>query len=154
MIITTLSESVSTGYKKVREFTLPAETVCHIWLPPRLSAISCLLPRLLCLVNSSLQRLSVWFSFLPRLGRKLNHTDSLCRKPFFVDGSLGRKPEIMEAKYDEKSLQEAKLSGLVYTLWSVEPELGVYFYEIGCKKNFQGKELHHLFFCNPVCLPE
>ena len=23
------------------------------------------------------------------LGRKLNHTDSLCKKPFFVDGYLG-----------------------------------------------------------------
>ena len=45
--------------------------------------------------------------------------DSLCRKPFFVDGSLGRKQEITvstEAKYDRQSLQEAKISGLVYTL--------------------------------------
>ena len=45
--------------------------------------------------------------------------DSLCRKPFFVDGSLGRKQEITtvwaEAKYDGQSLQEAKISGLVYT---------------------------------------
>ena len=31
------------------------------------------------------------------LGRKRNHTDSLCRKPFFVDGSLGRKQEIMDS---------------------------------------------------------
>ena len=28
------------------------------------------------------------------LGRKQNHMDSLCRKPFFVDGSLSRKQEI------------------------------------------------------------
>ena len=33
---------------------LSAETVCHIWLLPRLSAISCFLHRLLCLVNSFL----------------------------------------------------------------------------------------------------
>ena len=48
-----------TGYKRIRQFTLPAETVRCIWLPPRLSAISCFLPRLLCLVNSFLQKLSV-----------------------------------------------------------------------------------------------
>ena len=29
-----------TGYKRVRLFSLPAETVRHIWLPPRLSVIS------------------------------------------------------------------------------------------------------------------
>ena len=52
-----------------------------------------------------------------RLGRKQNHTDSLCRKPFFMDGSLGRKQEVAaEAKYEGQSLQEAKISGLVYTL--------------------------------------
>ena len=54
------------------------------------------------------------------LDRKQNHTDSLCRKPFFVDGNLGRKQEITdslaEAKKDRLSLQEAKISGLVYTL--------------------------------------
>ena len=31
------------------------------------------------------------------LSRKQNHTDSLCRKPFFVDGSLGRKQEITDS---------------------------------------------------------
>ena len=40
---------------------------------------------------------------------------------FFVDGSLDRKQEISqtvsaETKYDGQSLQEAKISGLVYTL--------------------------------------
>ena len=48
------------------------------------------------------------------LGRKLNHMNSLCRKPFFVDGSLGRKQEITdisaEAKYDAQSRQEGKLA--------------------------------------------
>ena len=37
-----------------------------------------------------------------------------------MDGSLGRKQKIMavsaEAKYDGQFLQEAKISGLVYTL--------------------------------------
>ena len=41
-------------------------------------------------VNTS----TVW---LISLGRKQNHTDSLCRKPFFVDGSLGRKQEITDS---------------------------------------------------------
>ena len=29
--------------------------------------------------------------------RKQNHTDSLCRKPFFMDGSLGRMQEIRDS---------------------------------------------------------
>ena len=32
---------------------------------------------------------------------------SLCRKLFTEHNSLGRKQEIMEAKYEEQSLQEA-----------------------------------------------
>ena len=31
------------------------------------------------------------------LGRKQNYTDSLCRKPFFLDGNLGRKQEIADS---------------------------------------------------------
>ena len=42
--------------------------------------------------------------------------DSLCRKLFTKHNSLGREQEIAEAKYDGQSLQEAKISGLVYTL--------------------------------------
>ena len=45
----------------------PAETVCVILLPAE------------------------------TLGRKQNHTDSFCRKPFFVDGSLRRKQEITDS---------------------------------------------------------
>ena len=48
------------------------------------------------------------------LGRKLKHTDSLCRKLVTEHNSLGRKQEIptvsAEAKYDGQSLQEAKLA--------------------------------------------
>ena len=31
------------------------------------------------------------------LGRKQNHADSLCRKSFFMDGSPGRKQEIIDS---------------------------------------------------------
>ena len=53
-----------------------------------------------------LQRLSVIFGFcrdchllLPAetLGRKLNHTDSLCRKLFSKHNSLGRRQEIADS---------------------------------------------------------
>ena len=47
------------------------------------------------------------------LGRKLNHTDSLCRKLFTEHNSLARKQEITdslgESEYDGQSLQEAKI---------------------------------------------
>ena len=83
-----------TGYKWVHQFTLPAETVCHIWLPPRLSVISCFLLRLLYSVNSFLQRLSVWFCFLPRLwaGSRITQIVS-AGSHFFMDGRLGRMQE-------------------------------------------------------------
>ena len=82
--------------------------------------IYCFLPRLLCWVNSCLQTVHVIWLPAKSLGRKQNHTDSLCRKPFFVDGSLRRKQEFTDSlggsKCDRQSLQEAKISGLVYTL--------------------------------------
>ena len=111
-----------TGDQPVRQFPLPAETVCHIWLPPRLSAISCFLPRLLCLENSYLQRLSEWFSFLPRVsaGSRITRTVSAGSHFSWTVVSAGRKRSqtvSAEAKYDRQSLQEAKISWLVYTLW-------------------------------------
>ena len=48
------------------------------------------------------------------LGRKQKHTDSLYRKLFTKHNSRSRAVSA-EAKYDEKSFQEAKMSGLVYT---------------------------------------
>ena len=54
------------------------------------------------------------------LGRKhvVNHADSLDRKSFFADSSLGSKQEIAEdlteAKYDGQSRQKTKIDGLVY----------------------------------------
>ena len=80
--------NLSTGYKRVCQFKLPAEIVHHIWLPPRLSAI-CFLRRQLCLVNVVLGKY--------HLGRKQNHTDSLCRKLFFMDCSISRKQEITDS---------------------------------------------------------
>ena len=47
------------GYRRVRKFSLSAETVHHIWLPPSLSVISRVLPRLPSTKNGFLQRLSV-----------------------------------------------------------------------------------------------
>ena len=42
-----------TEYKRVRYFSLPAETVRHVWLSSRLSVISCFLPRLPSTKNAS-----------------------------------------------------------------------------------------------------
>ena len=73
------------------------------------------------MVNSFLQRLRVILHPAESIGRKKNHEDSLCRKPVFADGSLGRKQEIVdslgsaEAKKDGQPRQEAKSGGLVYT---------------------------------------
>ena len=48
----------------------------------------------------------------------MNHADSLGRKSFFTDSSLGRKQEIAEdlteAKYDGQSRQKTKIDGLVH----------------------------------------
>ena len=76
--VITLSQNVTTGYKRVGKFSLPGETVHYIWLPPRLSVIFCLLPRLPSTKNGFLQRLSV------------------CRKLFTQHSSLGRKQEITD----------------------------------------------------------
>ena len=110
-----------TGYKRVRQFTLPAETVRHIWLPPRLSAISYFLQRLLCSVNRFLQRLSVRFSFLPRVSAGSRITRIVSAGSNFSwtvvsSGSKRSRTVSAKAKYDGQSLQEARISGLVYTL--------------------------------------
>ena len=90
--------SLNTGYKRVRLFSLPAETVRHIWLPPRLSLISCFLPRL----SSTKKWLpveTVCVILLPAesLNRKLYRMDSLCRKLFTKHNSLSRKQEITDS---------------------------------------------------------
>ena len=55
------------------------------------------------------------------LGRKQIHTDSLSRNLFITHSSFGRTQEILltalaEAKYGGQSRQDAKTSGLVYTM--------------------------------------
>ena len=80
---------VYTGCKRVRQFMPPAETVRHIWIPPRLSVISCFLPRLLCSVNSFLQRLE-------SLGRKQKSHGQSLQEAIFVDIRFDRKQEITE----------------------------------------------------------
>ena len=64
----------------VRDFLLPTETtVQEKWLPAETGRVS--------------------------LGRKLNHTDSLCRKLFTEHNSLDRSRKVSaEAKYDGQSL--------------------------------------------------
>ena len=111
---------MGTGYKRVRYFSLPAETVGHIWLPPRRSTITCFLQRLLYLVNSFLQRLYVWLCFLPRLsaGSRIAQTVSAgSHFSWTVVSTESKRSRTVsgEAKYDGQSLQEAKISGLVYT---------------------------------------
>ena len=74
--------------------SLPAETVRHIWLPPRMSVISCFLPRP--------AETSVHEKWLPaetqqsrqeardrgQSRRKPNMTDSLCRKSKLADSFI------------------------------------------------------------------
>ena len=153
----------TTGYNRFRWFSLPAETEHHIWLPPRLSASSCFLLRLLHMINGFLLRLSAWFCFLLRLlagsrvmqtvsagsqisrtevsagnkryrgqsPRTVHHIWGLPRLSviscFLQRLSAGRKNSGIvsaEAKHEVQSLQEAKISGIDYTLWIL-----AYFYK-------------------------
>ena len=84
-----------TRYKLVHHFLLPAETVCHIWLPPRLSG-GCLPSKTTVIEkNGFLLRLSAWLS-----------ADS-------------RGQTWLEAISDVlQSLQARKIDRLVYTLWN------------------------------------
>ena len=54
------------------------------------------------------------------LCRKHSHADSLGRKPFFANNSIGWKQKTVDSlagtKYDGPSVQEAKLGRLAYTL--------------------------------------
>ena len=70
-----------------------------------------------------LQRLSVRFCFLPRLsaGRLITRTvsaGSYLPSTTVWAGSKRSRTISVEAKYDGQSLQEAKIGGLVCTLWT------------------------------------
>ena len=107
-----------TGYKLVRQVSLPAEPVRHIWLPPRLSAISCSLPRLLYMINGFLPNLSSCICFLST-GSRITWTlsvGSYYSRTVVSTGSKISRTVSVEAKYDGQTRQEAKLGVLVYTL--------------------------------------
>ena len=133
---------IYTGYKLVRQFSLPAETVCHIWLPSRLSGITCFLPRLLPR-EKKLPAETVRVNVLPaeNLVRKQNQPDTVGSKLFITHSSLVRKQNHAhtfgsklfitaqqsrqeqesrtvpaEDKYDGQSRREPKTGGLVYFL--------------------------------------
>ena len=84
-----------TGCKRVRKVSLPAETVRHIWLPPRLSVISCFLPRLPSTKNGFLHEAISQAQQSRQEARdrgqsrgKPNMTDSLCRKRKLADSFI------------------------------------------------------------------
>ena len=97
-----LSSSVYTGYTPVCQFSLPAETVRHIWLPLRLSAstIVCdkrLPAKTVCMILLPAETLGRKQNHADSLCRKPNYVDSLCRKPFFIDCYLGKKQGIQDS---------------------------------------------------------
>ena len=98
-------------------------------LSQRLSAISCFLPRLPSTKNGFMPRLlSTKNSFLQRLCDLASCRESRIARTVSADshfpwtvvsaGSKRSRTVSVEAKYDGQSLQEAKISGLVYTLWA------------------------------------
>ena len=120
---------------------LSRQTVRHTWLPPRLSAISCYLPRLLCVIKGFLARLSAWNCFLPRLsvgssvtrtisaGSRITHRVSAGSRieqtvsegshflrTTVLEGNERSRTVSVEAMTD--SLGRKKIGQLVYTLWS------------------------------------
>ena len=77
-------------------------------------AISCFLLRLLGLVNSFLQSVHVILLPAESLSRKQNHTDRLCRKPFFVCGSVSRKQEITNSLGRKRKLADSFIPCDIY----------------------------------------
>ena len=86
-----------TGYKLVRQYSVPAETIRHIWLRSRLSTNSCLLPGVGLLSSKKWVPVeTVRLIVLPAesLGRKQFHADRFGRKPFIMCNSLESKYKI------------------------------------------------------------
>ena len=100
-----------TEYKLVRQFSLPAETVRHIWLLPRPAVVSCFLLRLAAVHDKQLPAKTACII----LSKKQNHTDSLGRMPFLAYRSLRRKQEIASQKH-----HSVHLLGYVYLLKVVQ----------------------------------
>ena len=68
---------MSYSYDTVIQLSVHVETVLLIWLPPRLSGISFILPKLICVINGFLPRLSADFVFLQDWQKAESHGQSL-----------------------------------------------------------------------------
>ena len=103
----------TTGYKRVRQLSLPAETVHHIWLHG-----DC--PQSLASCRDSCAREIASCGDCPcDLGSRITGTVSAgSHFSWTVISAVSKRSCTVsaEAKYDRQSLQEAKISGLVYTL--------------------------------------
>ena len=99
------------------QYSLAAATIHHIWLPLRLSLISCSLERPLCMINGVLPNLSARSCSLPRLSAGRNSWTVSAGSHFsqtVVSARSKRSQTVSaEAKYDGQSQQEAKIGRLV-----------------------------------------
>ena len=106
----TLLKWLVTGYKPV----FASCQNCQSYFPSIATVRDCLLPAKIAVCDKRLPARNVQVLPAENFDRKQNHPDSLCRKPVFVNSSLGRNQEIEdclvseEAKYDVQSKQEAK----------------------------------------------
>ena len=140
-----LNQSYFTGCKPVRQFSLPAETVHHIWLPPRLSTISCFLHGLPSLKNVFLPRLSALLCFLPRAsaGSRIMQTVS-AGSHFIMYRSLSRKQEIADSLSGSQIWRTVSAGNWRTGLYPV--------YLQGCHLSFTSNALISLGFF-PWCFP-
>ena len=101
------------------QFLLPAETVLHILLPPRQSAISCFLSRPLSVKNGLLPSLSIRVCFLPRALAGSRITETVLAESHLSRTTVSAENKRLwtisaEAKYNGQSRQEAKICKPVY----------------------------------------
>ena len=80
-----------TGYKLVRQFSLPVDTVHLIWLPPR--------------------RVSAGSNITQTVSAGSNFSRTVV-----LEGSKRSRTVLADAKYDGQSQQEAKIGGVLFTL--------------------------------------
>ena len=135
------SGSMHTGYNRFRQFSLPAETVHHIWLPPRLSSTlaSCrdycpvrelLLPAETTVLEEWLPAETVrvtascWESRQEAESCWQSLQEAIYRCTEVPTGSKSSRTVSAEARYDVQSLQEAKIGGIDYTLWCITEVIG------------------------------
>ena len=92
-------EDFDKGYKPVCQFLLPANIVCHTWLPQILSVISCFLQRLPSTKNGFPLRSTTSFCFLRRLGRKAKPCRQSQWKAAVAEENTRSWTVLVEAKY-------------------------------------------------------